>query len=401
MFSPPFLFCDRISVKNKREWGGKEETMQYRDFRGEKVSLLGLGCMRLPSEKGDKKKIDEEKAIALIRSAIDQGINYLDTAYVYQDGMSEKVLGKALKDGYRGKVFVADKMPVWLVKQGKTYEELFQTHLDRLEIDYIDMYLMHSLDQKIWKVAKESNLLEFMLKKKEEGKIRYIGFSFHDDLKLFQEILDSYSWDFCQIQLNYMDVNYQAGVAGLKSAHQKGIPVVVMEPLRGGRLTDRVPEEVQAIWDGAAQKRSPAEWALRWVADFPEVTTILSGMGTPAQLEENIRVLGEVRAESMTSEEKEMIERVAEEYRKRIKAPCTGCEYCLPCPQKLRIPELIENYNEWFLYEGNEICRSHYYMVPKGKRPSDCIGCMECEERCPQHLPIRAIMLESKEIFEG
>lgn len=375
--------------------------MQYRDFRGEKVSLLGMGCMRLPMETGDRKKIDESKAIDLIRKGIDKGINYVDTAYVYQNGDSERVLGKALKDGYREKVFVADKMPLWLVKKGYNYEDLFQEHLNRLGIDRVDMYLMHTLDKNIWKLAKETDLLNFMIRKKKEGLIKYIGFSFHDNLELFKDIIDYFQWDFCQIQFNYMDIDYQAGLEGLVYASEKGIPVIVMEPLRGGRLTDRIPREVQAIWDDAPVKRSPAEWALRWVADFPQVSIILSGMSNEDQLLENIKVLNDSEVGSMTDKEKEIVGRVADKYRTLIRALCTGCEYCLPCPKKLRIPELIEIYNEWFIYEGHKICKSHYFNIPRGKRASDCIGCKECEERCPQQLAIADIMAKCKDIFES
>ncbi|MCL1982383.1 MAG: aldo/keto reductase, partial [Clostridiales bacterium] len=251
--------------------------MQYRTFRktGEKISLLGFGTMRLPTLEGEK--IDEAEAIRMIRHAIDNGVNYMDTAHVYHDGTSEVVLGKALKDGYREKVFIADKMPVWSVNEESDLQRLFDEQLARLGVQSIDMYLVHNLNDPLWKLTKKFNILGFLEQKMREGRIKHIGFSFHDELPLFKEIIDAYEWDFCQIQLNYMDVKWQAGVEGLKYAGSKGIPVVIMEPLKGGYLTDALPKNVAEFWKGAETSRTPADWALSWVAGFPEVLTILSG----------------------------------------------------------------------------------------------------------------------------
>ena len=377
--------------------------MKYRTFNktGEKISLLGFGTMRLPIINNNMSKIDEVEGIRMIRAAIDKGINYVDTAYMYHGGNSEVVVGKALKDGYREKVLLADKMPVWSAKSEADLEKIFQKQLNRLDVKCIDMYLVHNITVEIWKRALKFNTLKFLEKKKAEGKIKHLGFSFHDELPLFKEVIDSYPWDFCQIQLNYMDAEFQAGVEGLKYAGLKNIPVIIMEPLKGGKLTDVLPNSIKEFWDSAPIKRTPAEWALRWVADFPEVLTILSGMSSMDQLNENIRVLAEANANSLTSNEHEIIKNVADEYNKLIQYSCTECRYCLPCPVKIEIPTVIKYYNEWFLYNGNDKLAEDFDMwLAKDRRPSACIACKACEDHCPQHLPISEIMVKAKEIFE-
>lgn len=377
--------------------------MQYRNFKKteEKVSLLGFGTMRLPLLGEDSKKIDEALAIKMIRKAIDAGVNYMDTAYMYHGGDSEVVLGKALKDGYREKVFLADKMPIWLTKEAGGVQALFENQFKRLDVDFIDFYLVHSLDQKNWQKVKELKVMPFLEKMKEEGRIGKIGFSFHDNLDVFKTIIDEYPWEFCQIQLNYMDSDYQAGVRGLKYAGKKGIPVIIMEPLKGGKITQSVPEAIKAIWAKAPIQRTPSEWALRYVADFPEVLTILSGMSSMEQVQENIQTLSSALPESLSLEEHKIIEMVAKEYHKLIKVACTGCEYCLPCPKNIMIPNAIDFYNQWYLYHAYvPIKRDYDINMLKGRRASDCIGCKSCEEKCPQHLPISSIMKETAKIFD-
>ncbi len=262
--------------------------MQYRTYAtsGEKISLLGFGTMRLPVVDKNEALIDEAEAIRMMRHAIDKGVNYMDTAFMYHDGASEVVLGKALKDGYREKVFIADKMPIWMAKKSGGIEALFEEQLRRLDVDFIDFYLVHNLTRSLWQKSKNDNLMPFLERMKKEGRIGKIGFSFHDELEVFKEIIDDYPWEFCQIQLNYMDKDFQAGVAGLKYAGERGIPVVIMEPLKGSKLTNSLPETVAAIWERAEKKRTPAGWAFRWVADFPEVLTILSGMGKMEEVDE-------------------------------------------------------------------------------------------------------------------
>lgn len=377
--------------------------MKYRTFKktGQEVSLLGFGSMRLPCSSEGGSKVNEAEAIKMIRTAIDNGINYVDTAYMYHDGASEVVVGKALKDGYREKVLLADKMPAWFAKQESDIEKLFDEQLKRLDVDCIDMYLVHNITVGIWKLVSKFNVLEFLEKKKEEGKIKHIGFSFHDDLSLFKEVIDAYPWDFCQIQLNYMDVAFQAGVEGLEYAAAKGIPVVIMEPLKGGKLVDALPPSVEKLWNEAEIKRSPAEWALRFVADFPNVLTILSGMHTMEQVEENMRIISDCEANSLTEKDQNLIKEVAFEYNRLIKHSCTACKYCLPCPVKIDIPLVINFYNEWFLYEKIDKVKNDYsnWISPK-RGASACIDCKACEGHCPQHLPISDIMKEAKEIFE-
>lgn len=377
--------------------------MEYKTFNktGEPISLLGFGMMRLPVVAGQEGKIDEDEAIRLIRYAIDSGVNYVDTAYMYHGGKSEVVLGKALKDGYREKVFLADKMPLWMAEAAGGMDALFEEQLARLDVDVIDFYLDHGLSHGLWKLGKKLEVMSFLEKKKQEGKIKHIGFSFHDDLTLFKEIIDAYDWDFCQIQLNYMDAELQAGVEGLKYAGEKGIPAIIMEPLKGGKLTENLPEAVRSIWEKAPVQRTPAEWALRYVADFPEVLTILSGMNSQAQVDENIKVLSDVKPNSLTKEELDTIKKAADEYNRLIKAACTGCKYCVPCPQKVFIPDAIEYYNQYHQFSGLDALKREYnMMIPKKNRPSNCIDCKVCEEKCPQHLPIGDIMKETAAIFE-
>lgn len=377
--------------------------MKYRTFQktGEAVSLLGFGTMRLPVVNGDPAKIDEAEAIKMIRSAIDKGVNYVDTAYMYHDGFSEVVTGKALKDGYRDKVFLADKLPLWMAKTEEDMERIFLDQLKRLDVDSIDMYLVHNITGPIWKRALKFNALDFLEQKRAEGSIKYIGFSFHDEYELFQEVLGAYPWDFCQIQLNYMDVDFQAGLKGLKLAGSHNIPVIIMEPLKGGKLTDVLPRSIRDFWAQAPVKRTPAEWALRWIADFPEVLTILSGMSTMEQVDENIRILSEADPGSLTEEEHKLIRNVSDEYNKLIRYSCTGCQYCMPCPVKINIPDIIGRYNDWFVYEGNDKIMEDFrtWVNPKAL-PSVCIACKACENHCPQHLPVSGIMEKAKEIFE-
>lgn len=372
--------------------------MQYRKFEkiDKDVSLLGMGCMRLPQlEDG---KVDEAEAIDIIRSAIDAGINYVDTAYTYHGGNSEKVLGKALKDGYREKVLLADKMPIWLAKDEDHMEQIFNKQLERLDVDCIDMYLVHNVGVPIWKRCQKLNLMPFLEEMKAQGKIKHIGFSFHDKLEFFKEMIDAYPWEFCQIQLNFMDKNHQAGVEGLKYAAEKGLDVIIMEPLKGGRLTDFVPPTVQELWDEAGTDRTPAEWAFKWLAAFPEVKLMLSGMSSRQQLMQNIETLSKKDVDVLTEEEIALIDKVSDEYNRLIKYSCTGCQYCVPCPQKLDIPKIIGYFNDWNVYEKNPSTKFEYdtWLVKHG---SDCIGCKACEEKCPQSIPIAQAMKDAADAF--
>jgi len=378
--------------------------MKYRKFTGTdyEMSVFGIGTMRLPVINGDMAKIDEEQSIRMIRKGIDMGVNYVDTAYMYHEGNSEKLVGKALKDGYREKVFLADKIPVWSAKTPEDQQVLFDTQLERCDVDYFDLYLIHNIDEFIWKRVLKYNTYDFVKKMQKEGKVGKIGFSFHGKTpEFFKEVIDHYNWDFCQIQLNYMDIEEQAGVKGLEYAASRGVPVVVMEPLKGGMLTDSLPESVKEYWDQAKVKRTPAEWALNWVADRPEVMTILSGVSSYEQLEDNIRILSDAEPNTLSNEEHEIIRKVGEKYNELLLYPCTDCKYCMPCPHKVSIPDVISYRNDWDMFNHNPKIKDDYnMMIEKIRHASNCEECGECEEKCPQHLPIMKIMKESAEIFE-
>lgn len=372
--------------------------MQYKVFPkiNEKVSLLGMGCMRFPLNEDES--VDEAQSIDMIRSAIDSGVNYVDTAYTYHQGDSEKIVGKALKDGYREKVLLADKMPIWLAKDKEDVKRIFDTQFQRLQVDCVDMYLVHNLSTPLWKRTKKLEALPFLEEMRAQGKIRYIGFSFHDTFDCFKEIVDAYEWDFCQIQMNYMDQNFQAGVKGLEYAASKGLGVISMESLKGGRLVAAIPPSVQKIFDACPIKKSPAEWAFKWLANRPEITLMLSGMGRKSELEENIEILSKENVAELTAEEAALIDDVAAEYNRLIPYPCTSCQYCMPCPQKLEIYKIINYYNDWNVYEQNPNTAFEYnnWLVKHG---SDCIGCKACEEKCPQHLNISEAMQKAAGIF--
>ena len=316
--------------------------MQYRTVpkNGDKLSILGFGAMRLPL-KGQS--IDEERAIKQIRYAIDNGVNYVDSAPPYHGGESEKVLGKALLDGYREKVKVATKLTPFLLSKVEDMDKMLSAQLQKLQTDHIDYYLLHGLEEEFWKKLQGFGVLKFLEKAKAEGKIINAGFSFHGSLETFKEIINSNDWTMCQIQYNFMDEKLQAGTVGLKYAASKNLAVMVMEPLRGGALAGKLPNEVKQFYDNAKIQRSPAEWGLRWVWNHPEVTVALSGMNDEKQVAENIKTAETALPCSMKTNELATIKNVAEAYRRLIKVPCTGCQYCMPCPAGVNIPEQFQN----------------------------------------------------------
>jgi predicted aldo/keto reductase-like oxidoreductase len=366
---------------------------------GLNVSILGFGAMRLPIQGGiqspadrfnPNKLVDEEETIKMIQYAIGQGVNYFDTAYVYHGGKSEIALGKALR-GYRGKMILATKLPVMQATKRKDFDRFLDEQLKRLDTNYLDVYLLHGLNRQNWIKTKELGGLDFLDQIQRDGRVRYVGFSFHDDVRIFKEIVDSYDWMLCQIQYNYYDENYQAGREGLIYAAAKGLGVVVMEPLRGGKLTDPVPEEIQAIWDLAELKRTPAEWALRWVWNHPEVSVALSGMSSMSQVIENVKLANDGNFHSLSGKELSIIHQVKETYKKMLKIGCTGCAYCMPCETGVNIPANFSIYNDMFVFKAaTEVSAIFYNMLlPPEQKASNCAECGECEEKCPQQIKIK------------
>ena len=381
--------------------------MLYRRMpkNGDELSILGFGCMRLPMKEG---KIDEARAIAQIRYAIDQGVNYVDTAWPYHGGESEPLLGKALEDGYRKKVKLATKLPSWLITSRQDMDRYLAAQLEKLGTDQIDYYLVHSLDGASWDRLAQLEVRSFLDRAKADGRIVNPGFSFHGLAADFKRIVDAYPWVFSQIQFNYLDENYQAGSAGLGYAASKGLGVIVMEPLRGGSLASVVPPAVEALWKESKIRRTPAEWALRWVWNRPEVTVILSGMNDEKHIQENLRLASEAHAGSLTEAELRLVERVGRKYRELMKVGCTGCGYCMPCPSGVLIPGCFEEYNKLHMFGTRDESRFIYALRMSGMlvdgRPmyaSQCAECGTCLDKCPQKIQIPAVLKQVAAEMEG
>lgn len=376
--------------------------MQYRENprNHQELSALGFGCLRFPKKGG---AIDQEKAEAAMKRAIEKGVNYFDTAYVYHG--SEACLGKFLAKGYRDQVKIATKLPHYYVKKLEDMERCFQEQLERLQTDHVEYYLMHMLnDVDTWKRLVGLGMEQWIAEKKASGQIENIGFSFHGGKEQFIKVIDSYDWDFCQIQYNYMDEYTQAGVEGLRYAAQKGLPVIIMEPLRGGRLVQGLPESAKRIFEEANAKRSPAEWGLRWLWNQPEVTVVLSGMNAVEQVEENTRIASEATVGNLTEEEFGIFERVKKEINQKIKVPCTGCSYCMPCPRGVDIPGCFSAYNMRYTDSWFQGMKTYFMCTTLRKNvtsASNCIGCGKCERHCPQGIPIRERLKDVKRQMEG
>jgi predicted aldo/keto reductase-like oxidoreductase len=387
-------------------------SMLYRPFgrTGQRVSILGFGCMRLPVIDGHNDKIDVPLATRMLRYAIDRGVNYIDTAYPYHSaafdgtpGASEGFVGETLTGGYRDKVMVATKLPVWRVKSRQDMEDILAGQLQRLRSERIDCYLLHGLDAAQFERVAGLGALEFLDDAKASGKIRFAGFSFHDEGPSFAPIVDAYDWDFCQIQYNYMDVDYQAGAAGLAYAADRGLAVVVMEPLKGGRLASPVPVPIQTLWDAAPVKRSPVGWALRFIWDDPRVSLLLSGMSTMEQVVENVELASEGYPGSLGAAESAAIEAAQKAYRERIVVDCTGCGYCLPCPQGINIPRFFSLLNNVSLFENVAEEQKGYGMdlgTGHSAAASACTECGQCAEACPQQLDVPREMAGVARTFE-
>ena len=382
--------------------------MLYRKMpkNGDELSILGYGCMRLPMKEGFA--IDEERAMVQIRSAIDRGVNYIDTAWPYHNGQSEPFVGRALADGYREKVKLATKLPSWLIEKREDMDTFLDAQLEKLRTDHIDYYLIHALVGDLWDSVEKLGIADFLTKAKADGRIRNAGFSFHGAGSDFNRIVDAYDWDFCQIQYNFLDEQNQAGTAGLEYAASKSLGVVIMEPLRGGNLTKPVPPAVQKIWDQAPVKRTPAEWALRWVWNHPEVTVVLSGMNDEAHIRENLKVADEALPGSLTKAELQLVKKVEKKYRELMKVGCTGCRYCMPCPSGVNIPLCFEQFNNLAMVENPDSEKFMYAARLGGavglgtpEFASLCVQCRECVDKCPQHIDIPAVLEAVVEELEG
>ncbi len=377
--------------------------MIYRQFGKTdiKISQLGFGCMRFPiTDPNNPKTINESESKRMLHYAIDNGVNYLDNAYSYHMEMSERFVGKALKGGYRKKVYLATKMPVWCVKSKEDSQKYFDEQLRRLQTDRIDMYLLHSLGKNGWETVQQCDILGFLDEMLKQGKIRFAGFSYHDELLLFKEIVDAYPWACCLIHLNYVDDDFQAGVKGLEYAHKKGLAVVIMEPLRGGKLAQKVPAEVLNMIRQSRYKQTPTEFALRWLYNRPEVSCVLSGMSSMEHVKENVKFASKEHAGTLSAQDLALYARVKQFYRTRTKVNCTQCGYCIPCSQDIPIPFILELYNDAYVYNADENSQWMYSVFVKPENRADhCTACGECEEKCPQKIPIAECMEKAHEVL--
>ncbi|TKG90682.1 aldo/keto reductase [Puteibacter caeruleilacunae] len=376
--------------------------MQYREVpkTGERLSALGLGCMRFPTIDHDPSLIDKDKAKALIQVAIDNGINYLDTAYPYhgtgimEPGQSEPFLAEVLTPEQREQINIATKLPSWLIKQENDMDMYLNHQLERLQMECIDYYLLHTLNRQLWTNLKDVNVTAFLDRAMKNNKIRNAGFSFHDNsVELFKEIIDAYDWSFCQIQYNYLDQNYQAGKEGLNYAASKGLAIIIMEPLKGGSLAANLPSEAMHLFKEENMQRSPAEWSLRWLWDHPEITTVLSGMNHMSQLMENINTAHSTHPNGLTDREHTTIRKVKHILQNKVKVGCTGCGYCMPCPVGVDIPLNFSYLNTFHRFDDRTTQQNtkimYYVTLSDQEKATNCKECGKCEGHCPQHIPIR------------
>ena len=375
--------------------------MNYRKDRyGKELSVLGYGCMRFPRKHG---KIDMAVTEKLICSAVAQGVNYFDTAYIYPG--SEAAIGEIFeKNHLREKINIATKLPHYLIRNREGLDKLFTEELRRLRTDYVDYYLMHMLnDADTWQRLLEMGIAEWIAEKKASGAIRQVGFSYHGNTEMFCKVLDAYDWDFCQVQYNYLDEHSQAGRRGVEYAHSKGIPVIIMEPLRGGKLVNLLPEKAKKIIGEYPVKRSPAEWGLRWLWDQPEVTVVLSGMGSDAMLQENIAIASDSCVRQIPEQEWELYAKVVQTINETVKVGCTGCGYCQPCPKGVDIPGVFAAYNRWYGEDKGNAFMDYLKCTTLRKNSTgagNCIGCGKCEKHCPQNIAIRQELKAVQKVLE-
>lgn len=359
-------------------------------------SMLGFGCMRLPVKDGH---IDEAEAIRMIRYAIDSGVRYIDTAYPYHNGESEIVVGKALKDGYRERVILATKLPLWEVKKHEDMMALLDEQLAKLQTDHIDLYLLHAMNGQRLAEIQQLDYKSFLDEAQAQGKIRYPAFSFHDNYEAFMRILDDYDWKMCQVQMNILDDENQCTLEGIRQAGKRNIGVVIMEPLRGGLLANP-PKEVVEAYASHPDKRSPVEWAFRYLYTMPEVKCILSGMSTWEQVEDNLRIFDLKERPALLETEKELYKKVKATYIALTKTRCTGCRYCQPCPRGVAIPEIFRGYDQSMMRAEGSFKERYAQLAVEEKDASRCVKCGKCEAACPQHLPIIRYLQEIRQECE-
>ena len=357
--------------------------------------------MRLPTVGDDRSKIDEAEATKMVRYAIDHGVNYIDTAYPYHGGESERFVGRVLQDGYRDKVHLATKLPMWAIDSEDAADRILNEQLEKLQTDHIDFYLFHGLRRARWETVKQYDLLAWAEGALADGRIHHLGFSFHDNFDAFKMIIDATDlWTFCQIQHNYMDINTQAGTKGLRYAASKGLAVVIMEPILGGRLVDP-PEPVQEIWNSAPIKRKPADWALQWLWNQPEVSVVLSGMSTMQHVTENVESASNSGVGTLNAKELAAVDKVRAKYDELCPIPCTKCEYCLPCTVGIKIPNLFDILNRGAMYNKLDEARRRYARLSAEEQAAACIQCRQCEDKCPQSIPISEWMLVVHDVLDG
>lgn len=358
--------------------------------------MLGFGAMRLPLAGTDRADVDEPEATRMVRYAIDHGVNYLDSAWGYHSGNSERILGRILKDGYRDRVRLATKLPARDIDTAQDFDRIFNEQLERLQTEKLDFYLLHGMNRYLWPKVRDLGILHWAEDKMAQGKFDHLGFSFHDNYETFKEIVDAYdNWTLAQIQYNYMDTDFTGrrgpGRRGVEYAVDKGLALVIMEPLRGGNLAKRVPAPIAEIFESAVHKRTPAEWGLLWVWNQPEISVVLSGMNTMEQVVENITIADHSEPGYLTTDELILIGKAREAYEKLSPIPCTGCNYCMPCPNSVEIPSIFRIYNETKFYENSQMGRNRYQGrggLKEEERADRCLECGACMEVCPQNIPI-------------
>lgn len=381
--------------------------MKYRNF-GKipfQPSALGFGLMRLPMQDKEKGIVDLDEAIRIVHHAVDQGVNYLDTAYIYHRMESEKILGEIVKDGYREKVKIATKLPLWMIKDEADLDKIFFEQLEKMKIDKIDFYLFHAVNAQRLQQIKELKMIDWIEKKKSQGYLDYIGFSFHDSLKIFKKSVDYYNWDFCQIQYNITDVREQAGLTGLRYAHKKGLGVIIMEPLRGGQLTESISPDIMKLWhkfadSGNYSDFSPIQFMLDWIWDQEEPGLILSGMSDMSQVQQNLSFADHSSIHKLNDKQREIIKSIRRTYFKKRVIPCTFCQYCSECPKKIDIPYIFDLLNQIKKFENIDKPRIGYKFIPEENSAGKCIDCKLCDSLCPQQIKVSENIKKAKSVFE-